>query len=128
MSHSPQEFYKKMAVKGAKRRLGFSGERKAVKFLKRNGYKIIGRNYRCPFGEVDIIARTEDVLAFIEVKTRSGDGFGAPNEAVDRERRRRYVNCARFYFNGKAMDCTVRFDVIEVFRGEVNHIENAFGA
>lgn len=117
-----------MAVNGEKKRLGFMGERKAVKFLKRKGYRIVKRNFRCPFGEVDVIAESDGVLAFIEVKARSGDAFGAPSEAVNRERRRRYVNCARFYFSGRTVDCTVRFDIIEVYRGTVNHIENAFGA
>lgn len=117
-----------MAIKGIKRRLGFSGERAAVKYLKRQGYKIEARNFRCPFGEVDIIAKKGGYLAFIEVKTRTGDSFGRPNEAVRTDRQRRYVNCARFYFTGKSIDCVVRFDIIEVMPGSINHIENAFTA
>lgn len=128
MPYSPQEFYKKMAVRGAKRRFGFSGERKAAKFLKKNGYKILARNFRCPFGEVDIIASSGDIVAFIEVKARSGNSFGQPNEAVRADRQRRYINCARFYFSGRDIDCVVRFDVIEVGADGINHIENAFTA
>lgn len=115
-----------MAIKGEKRRLGFRGESKAVKFLKKSGYKILARNFRCPFGEVDIIASLGDTVAFIEVKTRSDDLFGAPNEAVDRTRKQRYKNCAKFYFANRKIDFTVRFDVIEVTKDGVNHIENAF--
>lgn len=115
-----------MAIRGEKRRLGFSGERRAAARLKRDGYKIVKRNYRCPFGEVDIIAAKEDVLAFIEVKTRSDDYFGQPNEAVGKDRQKRYKNCARFYFSGREIDCTVRFDIIEVTEEGINHIENAF--
>ena len=115
-----------MAVKGEKRKLGFRGERRAAAFLKKAGYKIIKRNFRCPFGEVDIIAQTDGVVAFIEVKTRSDDSFGAPNQAVDGRRQGRYVNCARYYFSRRQIDCTVRFDVIEVTGEGVNHIENAF--
>lgn len=115
-----------MAIEGAKRRLGFSGERKASAYLKRSGYKIVERNFRCPFGEVDIIAAKDDVLAFVEVKTRSDDTFGQPNEAVRGDRQRRYKNCARFYFSGREMDCTVRFDIIEVTKEGINHIENAY--
>lgn len=115
-----------MAIKGEKRRLGFSGERKAAARLKRDGYKIIERNFRCPFGEVDIIASKDGVIAFIEVKTRSDNSFGQPNEAVREDRRRRYKNCARFYFSGKEIDCVVRFDIIEVTKEGINHIENAF--
>lgn len=117
-----------MAVKGEKRRLGYFGERRAASFLKKNGYEILVRNFRCPFGEVDIIARKGDVVAFIEVKTRSVGIFGRPNEAVRADRMKRYINCARFYFSGREPDCVVRFDVIEVFKGEINHIENAFTA
>lgn len=115
-----------MEIKGEKRRTGFFGERKAAKYLKSDGYKIIERNYRCPFGEVDIIASKGDVLAFVEVKTRTSDYFGEPNEAVDSRRQSRYKNCVRFYFANREMDCVVRFDVIEVTKEGINHIENAF--
>ena len=100
----------------------------AAKFLRRSGYKILERNYRSPFGEVDIIAGKGDVVAFVEVKTRSSDRFGSPSEAVDRRRMERYVNAARFYFSGREIGCTVRFDVIEVFGKEINHIVSAFEA
>ncbi|MCM1438610.1 MAG: YraN family protein [Roseburia sp.] len=115
-----------MAINGEKRRLGFRGEGKAARYLKKCGYKILKRNFKCPFGEVDIIARKDDVTAFIEVKARTSDYFGEPNQAVGRERQRRYKNCARFFYANKAIDCTVRFDIIEVTSAGVNHIENAF--
>lgn len=115
-----------MAINGEKRRLGFFGENKAAKYLKRNGYKILERNFRCSFGEVDIIAKKGDVTAFIEVKTRTSDDYGAPNEAVDGRRRQRYKNCVRYYFANREIDCTVRFDIIEVTKAGINHIENAF--
>ena len=115
-----------MAINGEKRRLGFWGESKAANYLKRNGYKILERNFRCPFGEVDIIAEMVDVTAFVEVKTRTNDNYGQPNEAVGRDRQTRYKNCARFYFSGREIDCTVRFDIIEVTKNGINHIENAF--
>lgn len=115
-----------MAIKGERRRLGFFGEGRAARYLRKKGYEIICRNYRCPFGEVDIIARLGDVTAFIEVKTRSGELFGRPNEAVRADRMKRYINCAKYYFSGRETDCVVRFDVIEISRGEINHIENAF--
>ena len=115
-----------MAINGEKRRLGVFGESKAARYLINNGYKILQRNFRCPFGEVDIIAGKDDVTAFIEVKTRSNDNYGAPNEAVDGRRRQRYKNCVRFYFANREIDCTVRFDIIEVTKAGINHIENAF--
>lgn len=115
-----------MAINGENRKLGFWGEGKAAAYLKRQGYKILERNFKCPYGEVDIIAQREDVLAFIEVKTRKNDNFGEPNEAVDERRKARYRNCVRFYFSGREIDLTVRFDVIEVKKEGLNHIENAF--
>lgn len=118
-----------MAIKGEKRRLGFRGERKAARYLKKNGYKIIERNFKCKAGEIDLIAAKGEVLAFIEVKTRSSDSFGAPCEAVDARRQRRYINAARFYFyanNLRVDDFIARFDIAEVTRDGVNHIENAF--
>jgi len=110
------------------KKLGAKGEKKARKYLKRHGWKIQEKNYKNPFGEVDIIARKGDVLAFVEVKTRLTDEFGAPSEAVSAQRQKRYVQAAKYYFYGREIDCTVRFDIIEVFRGRINHIENAFGA
>lgn len=108
------------------KKLGRKGERKARKYLKRNGWKIVVKNYVNPFGEVDVIAHKGDVLAFIEVKTRLTDSYGAPSEAVTEARKLKYRRAAEYYFYGKRPDCTVRFDVIEVSDGEINHIENAF--
>lgn len=118
-----------MAVNGANRRLGFWGERRAARFLKRSGYKILCRNFRCKQGEIDIIAKKGDVIAFTEVKTRTSDCFGEPNEAVDFSRRRRYINAAGqyLYINGIRPDeFVLRFDIVEIKKGEINHIENAF--
>lgn len=113
-------------IKGGKRKLGASGERKACRYLKRKGYKIIARNFRNPFGEIDIIASKDDITAFIEVKTRLTDSYGTPSQAVDEARKRRYISGAKYFFAGKQIDRTVRFDIIEVYQGEINHIENAF--
>ncbi len=115
-----------MAIRGKNRILGFAGENRAAEYLKKNGYEILKRNFKCKLGEVDVIAKKDDVVAFIEVKTRSGDSFGQPNEAVGLNRQNRYKNCARYFFMGREIDCTVRFDVIEVTEEGVNHIENAF--
>lgn len=114
-----------MAV-GRNKELGAKGERQACKYLKRNGYKILERGYRNPFGEVDIIAEKGDTIAFIEVKTRLSEEYGAPSEAVNQRRRNKYIQAAKYYFYGKQIEVTVRFDIIEILRGEINHIENAF--
>ena len=110
------------------REKGAAGEKLAVKYLKGCGYKILKRNWRNPFGEVDIIASFGDVLAFVEVKARTGDLFGTPSEAVGRARMERYVKAAAFYFADREIDCVVRFDVIEVEGKKVNHIISAFEA
>jgi putative endonuclease len=107
-------------------KVGFIGEQRAVKMLKKAGYTIVERNFKCPFGEVDIIAKKDDVVAFVEVKARSSIEYGTPSQAVDFRRQKRYLNCAKFYFSGRAVDYVVRFDVVEVYKKEVNHIENAF--
>ena len=132
MPRAPQALYKQMAeVKNSARdaenkKLGREGEKQAVKYLKKNGYKILEKNYRTRFGEVDVIARKGEVVAFIEVKTRLTDIFGSPSQAVTRERQFKYIQAAKFYFAGCETDCVVRFDVIEIFRGNLNHIESAF--
>ena len=126
MPRSPQEFYKKMAVNMHNKELGALGEKKAQSYLKRLGWKILETNYKTRFGEVDIIAQKKDVIAFVEVKTRLTDEYGTPSQAVNYERQRRYINAARYYFAGRQINCTVRFDVIEILRDELNHIENAF--
>lgn len=110
------------------RRLGLKGEAAARKYLKKQGYKILEKNYKTKFGEIDIIAEKDGTVAFIEVKTRTSEDFGAPREAVDKSRQTRYIRGATAYFCGREIDCTVRFDVIEVLNGQINHIENAFQA
>lgn len=131
MRNTPQEFYGQMAVKTDSmhnKRIGAKGEALACKYLKKHGYKIVEKNYKNPFGEVDIIVFKDGVTAFVEVKTRLSDKFGAPSESVGKARQFKYIQGANFYFNGREIDCTVRFDIIEVFRDGINHIENAFQA
>ncbi|MCD8373350.1 MAG: YraN family protein [Clostridia bacterium] len=108
------------------KKLGKKGEKLAAKYLKKQGYKILKKNFKNPFGEIDIIARQGDVVAFIEVKTRLSDIFGVPSEAVTRDKCRKYALGAKFFFAERNVACTIRFDIIEIFNGEVNHIISAF--
>ena len=110
----------------ANKKLGKDGEKRAVKYLKKHGWKIIKRNFKNPFGEIDIIAEKDGVTAFIEVKTRNSDLFGLPSEAVDNKRKQRYIQGAKYFYINREPDCVVRFDIIEIYKGEINHIENAF--
>ena len=102
------QFYKKL--------LGRIGEKKAAKFLRKKGYKILERNYTNKIGEVDLIALYGDLLVFIEVKTRSNVIYGNPADAVDYNKQRKYVLMAEGYLmiNPSYRDKCVRFDVIEV--------------
>ena len=110
---------------------GRAGEDAAVHYLRKNGYKIIERGYRCPFGEVDIIAsRKGEGLVFFEVKTRSTDTFGYPEEAVGPKKQRRLIRSSQCYINEQRLEGAARFDVlaVEIEDGgyRVRHIEDAF--
>ena len=115
------------------RHLGEFGEERAVRFLRRKGYRIVERNYRCRQGEIDIIARKRDILAFVEVKLRRDDRFAEAREFVTTAKQRRILAAASLYLAQCGEDVQPRFDVIEIYapNGErgpitINHLENAF--
>ena len=98
-----------------RQRLGKSGEETIVKYLKKNGYLIIIKNYRCKLGEIDIIAKDGSDLVFIEVKTRSGLSYGSPAEAVNRRKQRQISRAAQYYLAEQQLfDSPARFDVISL--------------
>ena len=111
--------------------LGESGESLAVKLLKKDGYKIIERNYRCKLGEIDIIAKDGDVLTFVEVKARRADEFEGPKSAVTPKKKRKISMVALHYLKEtEQMDKKARFDVVAI-RSFPEHpdaqiIKNAF--
>ena len=112
---------------------GTLGENAAVKLLKKKGYQILARNFRKKYGELDIIAKKDDLIAFVEVKLRSTKYFGTAAEAVNFKKQQRIIRTAKAYIVQKRLDCAFRFDVIEVYHKglsvtEVNHIESAFYA
>ena len=114
-----------------RRQTGESGETIAVKFLKKNGYKIIERNYRCKLGEIDIIAQESRVLAFVEVKTRRTDEFGGPKWAVTPQKQRKISMVALNYLKEtEQMGRKARFDVVAIRMlqeaPDVEIIKNAF--
>ena len=101
------------------RRAGIEGESVADEYLKNIGYRILDRNFSTKVGEIDIVARDGNTLVFIEVKARDSVAFGRPVESITR--------AAQWYLIAKRkQNCLCRFDVIEVLRGQVNHIKNAF--
>jgi len=106
-------------VPGNNASLGKRGEQLALDHLIALGYTIEARNYRCPFGEIDIIARDKEILVFIEVKTRISGRFGSPQEAVDLRKQQRISRIALHYLTcvhrrGNQEAC--RFDVVSVLR------------
>ena len=107
---------------------GKLGEREAIKFLKKNGYRILDTNFTCPLGEIDVVAMHNGFLVIVEVKSRETDFFGRPSEAVDEVKQYKLVNLALFYQRIKRLqDVPLRFDVVEVLDDSINIIPNAFG-
>ncbi len=104
--------------------LGDFGENIAEEYLRREGYDILKRNFRCRLGEVDIIGRKGNRIVFVEVKTRTSDILGLPREAVDSRKIDNIRKVAAVYMMWeKITNYQVGFDVIEVY---CNQIENAF--
>ena len=110
--------------------LGKKGEQLAVDFLLKNNYDIIERNYRFDKAEVDIIAQKEDILAIVEVKTRSSTDFGNPQDFVKPKQIKNLVKAVDEYVTENDLDLEVRFDIIAIVKQgksfEIEHLENAF--
>lgn len=116
----------------ARKSFGKVGEEFAAKYLRERKYKVIKRNYRCSFGEIDIVALDGKALVFIEVKTRGSTTFGSPQLAVDRRKQMQISKAALDFIKRKKISrMDMRFDVVTVqllpsgeFRVEL--IRNAF--
>ena len=110
-------------------RTGQNGEDMAVRHLQRSGYVILHRNYRYKRAEVDIIAQKGQLLVFVEVKTRSTDAYGYPEEAVGAKKEALLLAAAAAYVEQQDWQHDMRFDIIAVTLGAppvVHHIEDAF--
>lgn len=114
--------------------LGRWGEEKAAEYLKKKHYKIIGMNYACRFGEIDVIAEKGGFVAFVEVKARKNADFAQAREFVDARKRKRLTAAAELWLASNGGNRQPRFDVIEIYAPNgtdsrnirINHIENAF--
>lgn len=118
-------------TKMTRRELGGAGEELAAAALKRQGYKIVERNYVTPLGEIDLIAKQKGFLVFIEVKTRQSGRFGTPAEAVHPAKQAKLRRLADYYLKQRRLgEVPVRFDVVGItFSGGTPAIEiivNAF--
>ncbi|MDO8786294.1 MAG: YraN family protein [Syntrophales bacterium] len=113
-------------------RTGKKGEDIAVDYLTKAGYRIIERNYRCLFGEIDIVARDQDTIVFVEVKSRKSEEFGDPQLSVGVDKQKKISRVSLNYIQEKRLHhCNARFDVVAVKmfppgNEEVELIQNAF--
>ncbi len=122
-----------MSKKTSAQIIGAMGEDAAERYLKKEGYTVVGRNYRCRSGEIDIIASDGKYIVFAEVKTRSINSLDRPGAWVDRKKQNKIITSAYMYLDDNDTDLQPRFDVIEVVYDNVTgmiisveHIEDAF--
>ena len=113
--------------------IGETGEEYAVNFLKKKKYKILERNYRKRFGEIDIIAENKNNIVFVEVKTRHTDSMISAADDVNRQKQLKIIKTASLYLAENETEKFCRFDVCEVYVNadnlklvKINYIEGAF--
>ena len=114
--------------------IGAWGEAQAAGYLKKQGYRILARNFSCRLGEIDLIAANRSCLVFVEVKLRRSDAFARAAEFVDFRKQNRLRATAALWLSAHETDLQPRFDVIEVYAPEgeatkrpvINHLEDAF--
>lgn len=116
------------------KRSGDWGEALVADYLRRNGYQLLAAQFRCRFGEIDLIAKKKDIICFVEVKLRTNLAHGLPREFVNTAKQNRLRAAAAAYIAMHQITTVTRFDVAEVYTDEVhskentkiNYIENAF--
>jgi|Deesub1362A_J573_1020465.scaffolds.fasta_scaffold03464_5 putative endonuclease len=107
---------------------GRMGEKVAKEYLERKGYVILESNYRSGKEEIDIVCEKEGVVVFVEVKRRGSDEYGSPYEAIDEKKVESIMRVAEGYLKERELlgKCEIRFDVIGIGGGRIEHIEGAF--
>ncbi len=110
--------------------LGIKGEQLACEHLLNSGYVILEKNYRYQKAEVDLIAQKNNQLVFIEVKTRTTDFFGRPEESITKAKQKLMIEAADYYIQSNHLNNEVRFDAVAIIINNkgisINHIEDAF--
>ncbi|GAW92859.1 YraN family protein [Calderihabitans maritimus] len=102
-----------------KKKLGKRGEEEAVRYLRKNGYRILETNFRCRLGEIDIVAKEGEDIVFVEVRSRTSSLFGLPEETVSWTKQRKLLQLARVYLTAKRLEGkNFRFDVVGILLGE----------
>jgi len=112
-------------------KLGDEGERLAAEFLESQGYLIREKKWRSGHSEIDLIAEKDEVLVFVEVKTRKSTAFGFPEESVSMAKQSHLARGAEFYLESCGWNGEIRFDIISIVKGkdkaiEIHHIRDAF--
>ncbi|MEW5785849.1 MAG: YraN family protein [Bacillota bacterium] len=100
-----------------RQRIGQSGEKAALEYLNSRGFRIIQLNYRCPLGEVDIVARERETIVFVEVRTRTGGAMGRASESITRNKEKKLKRTALYYLqkeHGREMPCRIDCVAIEM--------------
>lgn len=107
--------------------LGAQGEEAVAAWYEARGYEVVERNWRCRAGELDLILRRGRTFVFCEVKTRTSDAFGAPVEAITRDKQVRLRHlAARWLADAPMRPTDIRFDVASVLAGQIEVLEGAF--
>jgi putative endonuclease len=107
---------------------GQKAEEKAAVFLQGKGYEILARNYRYKRSEIDIIARKENLMVFVEVKYRRGNSYGDPEASVDEKKEAQVLSGAENYIFENDWNGEIRFDVVSILSDySIEHFEDAFG-
>lgn len=110
-----------------KRYVGKEYEQKACEYLIQQGYEILERNFYCKAGEIDIVAKHQEYLVFVEVKYRKNSRKGDPLEAISVQKQRTISKCALYYMKKHGLQyMPVRFDVVGILGEQVQLIQNAF--
>jgi len=115
--------------------IGQIGEDITAKYLKTKGFIISAKNYHSRFGEIDVIAENNDLILFVEVKTRCANSIASPAEFVDSKKRHKILATAQFFIYNNNVALQPRFDIAEIITAQsgdfsdvkINYIENAFG-
>lgn len=112
-----------------KRKIGQDNENAAAEYLKQQGYEILAQNFYTRMGEIDLIARDDEYLVFVEVKYRRSASAGYPEESVTRQKQQRIIRTARYYMlkNKITENTPCRFDVLAIEGTKIRLIKNAFG-
>jgi putative endonuclease len=108
------------------KKIGESGEERACQFLEEKKYQILHKNWRFKHAEIDIIAKSQNIIVFVEVKFRKSNKFGYPEEFVSKHKIKKMHEAAAAYIETNNWDGELRFDIIAIEGNNIEHFEDAF--